>query len=114
VMRRLEFSDAQAQAILDLQLRRLSALERQKILDEYEQIIKVIAELEEILANEQSLRRVIVKEVEEVKKEFGVARRTQIIDEGVEIFVRDIIADAEVAITVKEIVTIKRKPDTAY
>src|SRR3990170_1615992 len=56
VMRRLEFSEAQAQAILDLQLRRLSALERQKILDEYEAVIKFIAELEEILSNESSLR----------------------------------------------------------
>jgi len=55
-MERLAFSEIQAQAILDLQLRRLSALERQKIIDEYESIIKLIAELEEILANEQSLR----------------------------------------------------------
>ncbi len=54
VMRRLEFSEAQAQAILDLQLRRLSALERQKIIDEYEGIIRLIAELEDILANEAS------------------------------------------------------------
>jgi len=60
-MEGLAFSEIQAQAILDLQLRRLSALERQKIIDEYESIIKVIAELEEILANEQSLRAVIVK-----------------------------------------------------
>ncbi|HEV7842896.1 MAG TPA: DNA topoisomerase (ATP-hydrolyzing), partial [Pyrinomonadaceae bacterium] len=64
-MKRLEFSELQAQAILDLQLRRLSALERQKITDEYEGIIRLIAELEEILANENSLRRVIVKELEE-------------------------------------------------
>src|ERR1700738_4893971 len=59
-MERLAFSEIQAQAILDLQLRRLSALERQKIIDEYEGIIKHIAELEEILGNEQSLRRVII------------------------------------------------------
>src|SRR5499433_1951760 len=77
-MERLSFSELQAQAILDLQLRRLSALERQKIIEEYESIIKLIAELEEILANEQSLRRVIVEELEGVKKEFGDARRTEI------------------------------------
>src|SRR5213596_2747089 len=70
-MERLAFSEIQAQAILDLQLRRLSALERQKIVDEYEGIIKLIAELEEILANENSLRRVIIKELEEVKRDFG-------------------------------------------
>jgi len=63
-MEGLAFSEIQAQAILDLQLRRLSALERQKIIDEYESIIKLIAELEEILGNEQSLRAVIVKELE--------------------------------------------------
>src|SRR2546425_7155780 len=83
-MERLAFSELQAQAILDLQLRRLSALERQKIVEEYEGIIKLIAELEEILANESSLRRAIVSELEEVKKEFGDGRRTEIVDEGVE------------------------------
>ena len=114
VIRRLEFSDAQAQAILDLQLRRLSALERQKILDEYEQVIKLIAELEEILANEQSLRRVIVKELEDAKKEFGDTRRTQIVDEGVELSVEDLIADEDVAITVTNSGYIKRTPVSAY
>src|SRR6266481_3523577 len=84
-MEQLAFSEIQAQAILDLQLRRLSALERQKITDEYEGIIKLIAELEEILANESSLRRVITTELEEVKKEFGDARRTEIVDEGIEL-----------------------------
>src|SRR4051812_12986867 len=73
-MEQLAFSEIQAQAILDLQLRRLSALERQKIVDEYESIIKLIAELENILANEQALRSVIVEELEGVKKEFGGAR----------------------------------------
>jgi DNA gyrase subunit A len=114
VIRRLEFSEAQAQAILDLQLRRLSALERQKILDEYEQIIKLIAELEEILANEQSLRRVIVKELEEVRKDFGDERRTQIIDEGVELTIEDLIADEDVAITVTKAGYVKRTPTTIY
>ncbi|HLL76543.1 MAG TPA: DNA gyrase subunit A [Pyrinomonadaceae bacterium] len=114
VIRRLEFSEAQAQAILDLQLRRLSALERQKILDEYEQIIKLIAELEEILANEQSLRRVIVKELEEVRRDFGDERRTQIIDEGVELTIEDLIADEDVAITVTKAGYVKRTPITIY
>jgi DNA gyrase subunit A len=114
VVKRLEFSEQQAQAILDLQLRRLSALERQKILDEYEQIIKLIAELEEILANDQSLRRVIVKELEDVKKDFGDARRTQIIDEGVELSIEDLIADEDVAITVTKAGYVKRTPITTY
>ncbi|HLM58142.1 MAG TPA: DNA gyrase subunit A [Pyrinomonadaceae bacterium] len=113
-MKRLEFSEQQAQAILDLQLRRLSALERQKIIDEYEQIIRLIAELEDILANEASLRRVIVKELEDVKKEFGDARRTQIVDEGVELSVEDMIADENVAITVTKNGYVKRTAVSTY
>ncbi|HEX8138982.1 MAG TPA: DNA gyrase subunit A [Pyrinomonadaceae bacterium] len=113
-LRRLEFSEAQAQAILDLQLRRLSALERQKIIDEYEGIIRLIAELEEILANENALRRVIIKELEDVKKEFGDKRRTEIVDEGVELSIEDLIADEDVAITVTNSGYIKRTPVTVY
>lgn len=113
-MESLAFSEIQAQAILDLQLRRISALERQKIIDEYEQVIKVIAELEEILGNERSLRRVIAKELEEVKKDFGDGRRTEIVDEGVELSIEDLIADEDVAITVTNSGYIKRTPITTY
>jgi len=97
-----------------LQLRRLSALERQKITDEYEGIIRLIAELEEILANENSLRRVIVRELEEVRKDFGDKRRTEIIEEGVELSIEDLIADEDVAITVTNSGYIKRTPITTY
>src|SRR5882672_10714097 len=113
-MERLAFSEIQAQAILDLQLRRLSALERQKIIDEYEGIIKLIAELEEILANEKSLRGVIVKELEEVKAQFGDARRTEITDAGMDYSIEDLIADEEVAITITKSGYIKRTPVTTY
>ena len=74
VMSRLDFSDIQAQAILDLQLRRLSALERQKIIDELEAILKHIGELESILSNEKLLRQVIITRLQEVRKKFR--RRT--------------------------------------
>ena len=113
-MESLAFSEIQAQAILDLQLRRLSALERQKIIDEYEGIIKHIAELEEILANEKSLRRVIINELEDVKKEFGDARRTEITDAGTDYSIEDLIADEDVAITVTKSGYIKRTPITTY
>jgi DNA gyrase subunit A len=113
-MESLAFSEIQAQAILDLQLRRLSALERQKIIEEYESIIKLIAELEEILGNERSLRRVIAKELEDVKKDFGDERRTEIVDEGVELSIEDLIADEDVAITVTNSGYIKRTPITTY
>jgi DNA gyrase subunit A len=114
VIKRLEFSELQAQAILDLQLRRLSALERQKILDEYEGIIRLMAELEDILGNEASLRRVIVGELEEVRKNFADARRTQIVDEGVELTVEDMIADEDVAITVTNSGYVKRTAVSTY
>jgi DNA gyrase subunit A len=113
-MERLAFSEIQAQAILDLQLRRLSGLERQKIIEEYESIIKLIAELEEILGNEKSLRRVIIKELEDVKKEFGDARRTEITEAGTDYSIEDLIADEEVAITVTKNGYIKRTPVTTY
>ena len=114
VIASLEFTEIQAQAILDLQLRRLSALERQKILDEYEAIIKHIAELENILQNESVLKQVIIDELQEVKKAFGDARRTAIIDAGVELTIEDLIPDEEVAITVTKAGYIKRTPVSTY
>jgi DNA gyrase subunit A len=114
VMKSLGFSDAQAQAILDLQLRRLSALERQKILDEYESIIKHINELENILNNERVLRRVIIDELEGLRKDFGDKRRTEIVDAGIELQIEDLIADEEVAITVTKAGYIKRTPVSIY
>src|SRR5687768_3295091 len=114
VISSLGFSDIQAQAILDLQLRRLSALERQKILDEYESIIKHIAELENILQNESVLRQVIVEELEEIKKNFGDARRTVIVDADAEFNIEDLIKDEDVAITVTKAGYIKRTPVSTY
>ncbi|HEX8287968.1 MAG TPA: DNA gyrase subunit A [Pyrinomonadaceae bacterium] len=110
----LRFTEIQAQAILDLQLRRLSALERQKIIDELEAILKHIAELEAILANDQLLRQVIIDEMQEVRKNFGDTRRTEIIDAGVELKIEDLIPDEEVAITVTKSGYIKRTPVSIY
>ncbi len=114
VMEKLGFSDAQAQAILDLQLRRLSALERQKILDEYEAIIKHIAELENILNNERVLRQVIIDELEGIRKDYADKRRTEIVDAGVELQIEDLIPDEDVAITVTKAGYIKRTPVSTY
>ena len=110
----LRFTDIQAQAILDLQLRRLSALERQKIIDELEAILKHISELEAILENEQLLRQVIIGELQDVKKNFGDARKTQIIDAGIELTIEDLIPDEEVAITVTKAGYIKRTAVSTY
>ncbi|MGI8668922.1 MAG: DNA gyrase subunit A [Aridibacter sp.] len=114
VITSLQFSDIQAQAILDLQLRRLSALERQKILDEYEGIIEFIAELENILNNEKVLRQVIKEELQEVRQMYGDERRTLIVDAGVELNIEDLIPDEEVAITVTKAGYVKRTPIATY
>jgi len=114
VIASLEFTEIQAQAILDLQLRRLSALERQKILDEYAEIIKYMAELENILANDSVLRQVVIDELTEVKRLYGDQRRTVIIDAGAEFRIEDLIADEEVAITVTNAGYIKRTPVSTY
>jgi DNA gyrase subunit A len=114
LMARFKFSELQAQAILDMQLRRLAALERQKLLDEYKEIIQLIAELEEILANERALRNVIIKELRAVQKEYADARRTQIVEQGVELKLEDLIADEDVVITLTHSGYIKRTPLSAY
>ncbi|MGH9803277.1 MAG: DNA gyrase subunit A, partial [Blastocatellia bacterium] len=111
---RFKFSDIQAQAILDMQLRRLAALERQKLIDEYEELIKLIAELEEILNSETALRRVIVKEMREVQKAYADPRRTQIIDSGIELTLEDLIADEDVVITLSHSGYVKRTALTTY
>jgi len=109
-----KFSELQAQAILDLQLRRLAALERQKLIDEYEAVIKLIAELEEILANERALRGVIVRELRAVQKDYADERRTQILDSGVELTLEDLIADEDVAVTLTHSGYVKRTPLSTY
>lgn len=110
----LNFSEQQAQAILDLQLRRLSQLERQKILDELEQLLKQISGYEAILSSEKLLRQLVIKELQEVKKQFGDTRRTQIVDAGVEIKIEDLIPDENVVITVTKMGYVKRTPVSSY
>ena len=111
---RFGFSEIQAQAILDMQLRRLAALEKKKLTDEYEEVIKLIAELEEILNNEAALRNVIVKELKAVQKDYADERRTHIVDSGVELTLEDLIADEDVVITLTHSGYVKRTPVTTY
>jgi DNA gyrase subunit A len=111
---KFKFSEIQAQAILDMQLRRLAALERQKLIDEYEELIKLIAELEEILNNERALRNVLIKELRAVQKEYADERRTQIVDSGVELTLEDLIADEDVVITLTHSGYVKRTPVSTY
>src|SRR5436190_5747364 len=88
---KFDFSEIQAKAILEMQLQRLTSLERQKIEDELQELAAKIAELREILLSESKLRQVIVKELREVQKKHGHARRTEIMDEEGEIRLEDLI-----------------------
>jgi DNA gyrase subunit A len=109
-----QFSAEQAQAILDMRLQRLTGLEREKIVAEYEEILKLIARLKEILANTKVLDGVVVEELREVRKTYGDARRTEILDEEVEISLEDLIADEDVVITVTHSGYIKRTTASLY
>jgi DNA gyrase subunit A len=114
LMETWEFSERQAQAILDLQLHRLTQLERDKIIEELKEIQGVIAELKSILASEKKLKAVIITELREIQKSYADPRRTQIVESVEEIKLEDLIADVEMAITVSHAGYIKRTPVDVY
>jgi DNA gyrase subunit A len=97
---RFDFSEKQAQAIIELQLQRLTGMEQQKILDELAEIQKQISGYLEILASDKALRAVIIAELKEVQKEFGDERRTQIVEDEGEIALEDLIQEEDVVVTV--------------
>src|SRR5688500_5319234 len=107
-------SALQAQAILDMQLQRLTGLERQKILDELLELMKTIERLRAILSSEELLMLLVVNELKAVREKFGDERRTEIIDETGELRIEDLIADEDMAITVTNTGYIKRTPITTY
>jgi DNA gyrase subunit A len=104
----------QIDAVLELQLYRLTQLSIDELLKELALVRENIAEYESILASEKKLRGVIVKELEEVKKLYGDARRTQIVDESAELQLEDLIADEQVAVTVSHSGYLKRTPISTY
>jgi DNA gyrase subunit A len=114
LMKQFEFSQIQAQAILDMQLQRLTSMEREKLIEEYENLIKRIAELKEILSNDRVLKQLIIKELREVQKQYGDARRTEIVDEHAEIKLEDLITVEDVAVTVTHSGYVKRTPVSVY
>ncbi|MEW5975302.1 MAG: DNA gyrase subunit A [Acidobacteriota bacterium] len=114
LMGRFEFSQIQAQAILDMQLQRLTSLEREKLLEEYQNLLKRIADLKEILSNDKVLRALIVKELREIQKQYGDERRTEIVDEHAEIKLEDLISEEDVAVTVTHSGYVKRTPTSVY
>src|SRR5712692_169501 len=115
LMAQFGLSPIQAQAILDMQLQRLTGLERQKILDELADLLKTIERLRAILASERLLMQIIVDELKQVKENYGDARRTEILDaESGEINIEDLIAEEDMAITVSNTGYIKRTAISTY
>ena len=114
LLRDFEFSEIQAKAILEMQLQRLTGLERQKILDELKELSERIAGLKEILSSEARLREVIIGELREVKEKYGDDRRTEIMDEEGEINIEDLITEEDVVITVSRSGYLKRTPLSVY
>jgi DNA gyrase subunit A len=108
------FTAKQADAILELQLHRLTKLSIDEIANELKQVRDNIAEYESILSSEKKLRNVIIKELEEVKKLYGDERRTRLEDEAAEIVLEDLIADEQVAVTVSHSGYMKRTPISTY
>ena len=108
------FTTRQADAILELQLHRLTKLSIDEISNELKEVRDNIAEYESILGSETKLRNVIIKELEEVKKLYGDERRTRIEDEAAEIVLEDLIADEQVAVTVSHSGYMKRTPISTY
>ena len=110
----LDVDEIQATAILELQLRRLAALERQKIIDQLAEIEKVIAELKEILASEERQRQIIIDELSAITEKYGDDRRTQIIGYEGEVSMEDLIANEEVVVTVTRTGYAKRTKSDLY
>jgi DNA gyrase subunit A len=112
---RFTLTEIQAQAILDMRLARLAALERKKIEDEYLSVIQLIAELEDILANPARVLAIIKDELAELKRRYGGARRTRVHDDATrELTDEDLIADEDVVVTISGRGYIKRQPVATY
>jgi DNA gyrase subunit A len=114
LMRQFALSEIQANAILDMKLQRLTQLERDKLTQEYEEIIKRIAYLKSILGSEALVRQIIKDEILAIKEEYKDERRTQIVPEEAEINVEDLIAQEEVVVTISHTGYIKRNPVSLY
>ena len=114
IVEQFGMTETQAQAVLDLRLQRLTQLERQKIQDEYQATIQLIAKLQAILGNEALVREIIREELTALKEQYGDPRRTEILEETAEISFEDMVADEEMVVTISHGGYIKRSPLTVY
>ncbi|MBI1848407.1 MAG: DNA gyrase subunit A [Candidatus Rokubacteria bacterium] len=111
---RLDLSEIQARAILDMRLQRLTQLERHKIVEEHEQVLALIQELKGILASDARLMTIIKNELVAIRDEYGDARRTEIVAETTELTIEDLLADEEMVVTITRSGYIKRTHVEAY
>lgn len=114
LIKNFSLSDIQAQSILEMRLQRLTGLERNKINDEYLEIIKLIEQLHRILDNERLVLELIVAELQEIKEKYGDKRRTEIVETSEEISIEDMIVEEQMIITVSSSGYIKRNPLSLY
>ena len=114
LMERFALTEIQAQAILDMQLQRLTGLERQKIVDELAELVRTIARLRAILESETLLMEIVVSELRGVRDAYGDDRRTEILEDEGDLSVEDLIADENVAITVSNTGYVKRTAVAMY
>jgi DNA gyrase subunit A len=104
----------QAQAILDMRLQRLTGLEREKIVEDYKNVLKDIARFKEILGNERLVFNIIIEELTELQEEFGDHRYTEIVAETKEISIEDMIVEEDMVVTISRRGYVKRNPITLY
>jgi DNA gyrase subunit A len=114
LMQKFGLSDVQAQAILDMRLQRLTALERDKIIAEHREVLALIERLKAILASEKLVLEIIIGELDDLKTRFANPRRTEILPEETEFSVEDLIAEEDVAVTVTRAGYIKRSAVSTY
>ncbi|HSG32248.1 MAG TPA: DNA gyrase subunit A [Thermodesulfobacteriota bacterium] len=114
LVQKLSLTEIQAQAILDMRLQRLTALERDKILEERKELIEVVKKLKEILAKEQLVLDIIIKELEEIKDKYADPRRTEIVDDIGDMSIEDLIADEDMVVTITHDGYIKTTPLSIY
>ena len=114
LMKNFKLSELQAQAILEMRLQRLTGLERQKIEDEYAELLKLIDYLKNVLASREMRMAIIKQELKELKEKYGDERRTEIVDEQDEMTIEDLIAEEDMVITISHQGYIKRLSTSAY
>jgi len=114
LMERFGFTEAQAQAILEMRLQRLTGLERNKIIEEYHQLIQEIERLRRILSSPALVDQVIREEVQELLEQYADPRRTEIVAEAGDLCIEDLIADEEMVVTISQAGYIKRTPLSVY